>query len=233
LDQTLINLERELLPGEDIKTVIQESTIPLVWIDIVTPSTGECIKTGFSIRPYAIDCLKQANLLYEVAIFTAGNHWYANPILDYLDPKKELIQHRFFRNHCTKIEEYDFYVKDLRIFKGIDLKNILFIDNYVYSFAFQLENGIPVVPFMGDPHDKELIKIIRYLKFVSGSEDMRVHNEKLFQLKKILNSNIESYIKYYDYELLSDKSVFFSSSEDDSPESPNFELRDYSFRLDH
>jgi hypothetical protein len=124
-------------------------------------------------------------------------------------------------------------VKDLRIFKGIHLKNILFIDNYVYSFAFQLENGIPVVPFMGDPNDKELIKIIRYLKFVSGSEDMRIHNKRLFQLKKILNSNIESYIKYYNYELLSDKSVFFSASEEDFPESPNFEPKDYSFRLDH
>lgn len=58
LDQTLINLERELQPGEDFKTLIGESSIPLVWIDIVTPSTGECIKTGFSIRPYAIECLK-------------------------------------------------------------------------------------------------------------------------------------------------------------------------------
>lgn len=191
------------------------------------------MKTGFSIRPYAVECLKQANLHYEVAVFTAGNHWYANPILDYLDPKKELIQHRFFRNHCTQIEKEGFFVKDLRMFRGIDLKDILFIDNYVYSFAFQLDNGIPVVPFFGDMNDKELIKIIRYLKFVHGMEDMRVHNEKVFQLTKILNSNIESYIKYYDFELLSDKSAFYSSSEEDCSESPNFESRDYSFRLDH
>jgi hypothetical protein len=120
-------------------------------------------------------------------------------------------------------------VKDLRMFKGIDLKDILFIDNYVYSFAFQLENGIPVVPFWGDPHDNELIKIIRYLKFVYPMEDMRVHNEQVFQLKKIFNSNIESHIKYYDLELLSDKSVFYSSSEDDSP-SLKVE-RDFNFRL--
>jgi TFIIF-interacting CTD phosphatase-like protein len=92
LDQTLVNLERELLPGEDISKYTDDlASSHLVWIDIETPSTGEIVKTGFSIRPYAIECLKEANKYFEVAIFTAGNHWYANPVLDYLDPKGELI----------------------------------------------------------------------------------------------------------------------------------------------
>ena len=34
--------------------------------------TGEKVKTGFSIRPYALECLRQANQYYEVAIFTGG-----------------------------------------------------------------------------------------------------------------------------------------------------------------
>jgi len=49
------------------------------------------VKTGFTIRPYALECLKAANKYYEVAIFTAGFDWYADPIIDYLDPKGELI----------------------------------------------------------------------------------------------------------------------------------------------
>lgn len=49
------------------------------------------MKTGFTIRPYALDCLRQANKYYEVAIFTAGQDWYANPIIDYLDPDGSLI----------------------------------------------------------------------------------------------------------------------------------------------
>lgn len=57
----------------------------------MTPSTGEIVKTGFTIRPFAIECLKMANKYYEVAIFTAGYDWYANPIIDYLDPSKELV----------------------------------------------------------------------------------------------------------------------------------------------
>jgi hypothetical protein len=49
------------------------------------------VKTGFTIRPYALDCLRQANQKFEVAIFTAGNDWYANPIINFLDPTGELI----------------------------------------------------------------------------------------------------------------------------------------------
>jgi TFIIF-interacting CTD phosphatase-like protein len=95
--------------------------VPDVWIDIKTPSTGEVVKTGFTVRPFAIECLKAANKHYEMAVFTAGFDWYANPIIDYLDPSGSLIQHRYFRQSCTYLEEEGMYIKDLRVFKGIDL----------------------------------------------------------------------------------------------------------------
>lgn len=123
--------------------------MPEIWIDIITPQTGEKVKTGFTIKPYAIECLKKANEFYEVAVFTAGFDWYANPIIDYIDPTGELIQHRYFRHHATYLDEHGIFIKDLRVFKGIDLKDMLIIDNYVFSFAFHLENGIPMVPFFG------------------------------------------------------------------------------------
>lgn len=65
--------------------------IPEVWIDIMSPSTEEVVKTGFTVRPFALECLKVANKHYEVAVFTAGFDWYANPIIDYLDPTGSLI----------------------------------------------------------------------------------------------------------------------------------------------
>ena len=65
---------------------------PDIWIDIMDVNTGEMSKAGFSIRPFAIECLKYANENYEVAIFTAGNQWFADPIIDYLDPQGDLIR---------------------------------------------------------------------------------------------------------------------------------------------
>jgi CTD small phosphatase-like protein 2 len=76
-----------------------------------------------------------------------------------LDPDKSLIQHRYFRQHtCTVVDNEDFLlVKDLNMFKGeLSLKDILLIDNNIYSFGFQLENGIPILDFMGDKNDTEL-----------------------------------------------------------------------------
>ena len=78
---------------------------PDIWIDIEAPMSGEVVKTGFTIRPYALECLKEANQFYEVAIFTAGYDWYADPIIDYLDPTGQLIQHRFYRQHATLLED--------------------------------------------------------------------------------------------------------------------------------
>ena len=59
-------------------------------------SYGE-FSQGVFVRPYLLECLRAANTDYEVAVFTAGFDWYANPILDKIDPSGTLIQHRFFR----------------------------------------------------------------------------------------------------------------------------------------
>lgn len=89
---------------------------------------------------------------------------------------------------------------------------MLIVDNYVFSFAFHLENGIPIVPFFGDQKDTEMIKVIRYLEHIRNHDDLRIQNDKIFQLTKILNSNIDCFIKYYNFDVISD------NDEDDDDE---------------
>lgn len=75
-------------------------------------------------------------------------------------------------------------VKDLNIFKGdIDLDRIMIIDNNIYSFAFNLENGVPICNFLGDKKDTELIKVINHLNELKNYTNIRVENEKVFKLK--------------------------------------------------
>jgi TFIIF-interacting CTD phosphatase-like protein len=45
----------------------------------------------FSVRPYTLECLQFANRYFEVGVFTAGKEWFANPIIDHIDPNKTLI----------------------------------------------------------------------------------------------------------------------------------------------
>ncbi len=67
-------------------------------------------------------------------------------VLDYLDPKRELIEYRLYRDSCVETEE-GVFIKDLRIIQNRNLKDMVIIDNAVYSFGYQLDNGIPILPF--------------------------------------------------------------------------------------
>ena len=41
--------------------------------------------------------LEKASKNYEVIVFTASHQCYADAALDYLDPEREIIHHRFYR----------------------------------------------------------------------------------------------------------------------------------------
>ena len=58
---------------------------------------GDIVDTPIYVRPFAVDCLKAVGQFYEVAIFTAGLDFYADAVIDYLDPTGSLVQHRFYQ----------------------------------------------------------------------------------------------------------------------------------------
>lgn len=66
-----------------------------------------------------------------------------------------------------------------------------------------------------------MVKVIRYLSHIHDKYDLRVSNDRIFKLKKILNSRIDCFIKYYDFDILSDLDKEDEESEksdcDDSP----------------
>ena len=71
-------------------------------------------------------------------------------------------------------------MKDLSIFSGeLNLDNMLIVDNNIYSFAFNLENGIPILNYMGDKQDDQLLKIAEYLRQMKDATNLWVENEKI------------------------------------------------------
>ena len=108
-------------------------------------------------------------------------------VIDFLDPGKNLIKFRLYRNNCINVNDRIF-VKDLRIIKGVDLKDIILLDNSIYSFSAQLNNGILVNSFFNDKNDIELYNVLGYLlNFLVKAEDIRVINEQFFNFEKIIN----------------------------------------------
>jgi CTD small phosphatase-like protein 2 len=57
---------------------------------------------------------------------------------------------------------------------------VTLVDNSAYSFGFQIDNGIPIIPFYDDKEDDELLHLFSYLEVVSESEDIRVKNRIAF-----------------------------------------------------
>ena len=144
-------------------------------------------KVGVFIRKGAKEFLTEVSKYFVVGIFTASVKAYADAVIDYLDPNKNLIQFRLYRNNCINVND-KIFVKDLRIIKGIDIKDIILLDNSIYSFAAQINNGILVNCFFNDKNDIELYNVLGYLlNFLVKAEDVRVVNEQFFNFDKIIN----------------------------------------------
>lgn len=63
---------------------------------------------------------------------------------------------------------------------------MILVDNAVYSFGFQLDNGIPIIPYYDDKeNDEELMHLIYYFNCIHESPDVRIQNRKAFQLKDL------------------------------------------------
>ena len=132
------------------------------------------------MRPFVYECLKEANKDFEVIVFTASHKCYADVVLDYLDPKRELIHHRLYRDHCLNMQGV--YIKDLRVIAGRSLTQMVIVDNAAFSFAYQLDNGVPIISWRDDKQDVELRNLIDYMKVLATTDDIRTVNATTFHL---------------------------------------------------
>ena len=68
---------------------------------------------------------------------------------------------------------------------------MVIVDNSALSFAYNVSNGIPILPFYDNRQDEELKHLRYYLNCLQESrvDDVRVHNDEAFGLLRLsLNS---------------------------------------------
>lgn len=149
------------------------------------------------MRPHVRQFLEAMASIYEVLVFTASNSCYADVVLDHLDPTGSLIQYRLYRENCIQLPS-GMYVKDLRVITGRDPEGVILVDNASYSFGFQLDQGIPIIPFYDSKQDSELLSLGRYLEKLARSKNPRELNRKTFRFKEIGDSaTVEEAFRLY------------------------------------
>ena len=177
LDETLVH-SSTLHPFPNRKNIILHMNVNKIYYKIYA-----------IVRPFVEEFLREMSKYFNLYIFTASLSLYAKTLVEIFD-KNKVILNILNRNYCRYMK--GIYFKDLSIFK-IDLKDIIILDNNPDSYALNKYNGIPILSWFDDANDKELLKLLPLLKFLSKVKDVRPI------IKKIVNNERKKidYLKVY------------------------------------
>ena len=163
--------------------------------------TNKVVNVGLNIRPHWKEALDLIKKHYHIVVYTASHQSYADAVLDYLDKENKYFQYRLYRNHCVQcdVDGIKFYVKDLdTLNEKYNLKDVVLIDNSVLSFAYHLNNGIPIVPYIEQKEDSQLLMLAYYLVSIANFDDLTEENKKhiniehfILQVKNLENEEEE------------------------------------------
>lgn len=140
---------------------------------------GETVMVGVFIRPHLISTLKDLAKKYELIMMSSSGKEVTNKIVDYLEKDGQIFSFRLSRESCY-LTDLQLFVKDLRVINR-PLDSMLLVDDCTYSFGFQLDNGVPIIPFTGSKEDAELLLLGPYLDWCMQAVDVRQPNRSQFK----------------------------------------------------
>ncbi len=146
-------------------------------------------KMGVNLRPFLKEALTEISKNFFVIVFSSSTKYISDMVINLFDPHNKLIKVRLYEENCVRslINKEFVNIKDIRIL-SVPLTKVVIIDNSVLSFAFQIKNGIPILPYFNSKTDNELKILVSYLTHLSQFDDIQEENGTVFGLEKLLDN---------------------------------------------
>lgn len=132
-------------------------------------------------RPFLLDVLKKLKQNFELILWTSSLKEYANKVVQAFDPELKIFDLILYRENCFQTPQ-GLFIKDMRILNR-NINNCFMVDNSPLSFSFQLENGVPILPFNGEASDTELLLLGEYLDYLVKQKQPMDFNFKYFRFR--------------------------------------------------
>lgn len=137
------------------------------------------------VRPYLHELLQTLADKCELWLWSASTREYIDDAMKLIGEDSQYFTAVLDESYCICINGKP--VKDARVF-DISLRDVVIVDNYLFSFAGTLSNGILISAYDGSYEDNELLLILQLLASVIECEDVQA------ALKQAIN--IESYLQF-------------------------------------
>ncbi|RUP49810.1 HAD-like domain-containing protein [Jimgerdemannia flammicorona] len=194
LDETLLHTyhDSDAKPSQLDYSVAVPVPLPIPDYD------AQCVVHG-SLRPGVTQFLEWAASMFELVVWTAGTKWYAEAIVNKLDPERRLISHVLSQKHCIELEVISgvaCYLKDLELL-GRDLRRTVIVDNTPHAATFNLSNLIPIESFFGCEEDQRLDRLKQFLaaQQAAGEKDIRLVLHRQLDLKRRLRHKVAEWVE--------------------------------------
>src|SRR3990167_2711022 len=194
----VLDIDETLLHAEDVqinnRTMLDNARKQYDFKCNFTNPNGTKDIYGIRLRPYAREFLQEMSQHLDLALYTASDSEYAKIVTDNLDPERVLFRAVLSREFCEK--------RTTASIKNMDLfgtKDVLLVDNLIYSFCDHMKNGIPIRAFIDDADDRELVHLSKLLPQIYEYQSVEEFLNKVIHLDQF-------------YALLEDKSGHQDSS---------------------
>lgn len=138
------------------------------------------------IRPHAELFLNSMAGYYEMAVWTSSSEEYASRVVNEL-PFRKSPDFVWTRDRCTLAFDHEkrerFYIKDLKKLRrlGYNLDRVLVVDDSAESASRNYGNLVRVKPYGGEPEDRELLLLEKYLISIAERTDLRSIEKRLWR----------------------------------------------------